>query len=645
MVAINLFHEPSFAEKLLAIPSLHEVTGLLAGIAAYASHFLLLENHPPAGDEVRFAEASHRQSAHFVNLAFNHIHAALAECGDEMPSLCVIQALIVATHCQLTRGVHGKAWRSLGLCVRLAYETNLHLLDSRMVVKMDDPVQWQADEEKRRAFWAIWEMDVFASTIRRTPTAIDWRQMEILLPVDNENWFQCRPAQSCFMEADANQRWKALRDSNNASPKAWFLVINSLMKAAQIISNPRGVPLTGDPDNYQPTYRNSTPESVIEARQKLETVANAVRCFSLALPSHLQYRDQPLFFGSPEPGQVESQRQQHCSIYNIFVMTQLARLMIHRYDAFRPQTRGSEINGRHLSGNSAESDGSGIHKAESVALRHYFEAADSILRIVNQSSGDHIQHINPFLSSTIWLASAVQLVRKHFVRTSAERNLVKSRFDVLYYTYMRCVEFWDTQTALQHNLESLELQLEAAQGRPNTRDRPFPHKSSKVTWTEATSTVQSATDHQLCPNNRDPKRQRRSPHATSHGTQQDNATTISSSPKVQDNPLTQFISEKPPVVGLEIPPPDLNQDGLQGMSGQEYLKKQPNPMDGMTVMDFMPVSQVNRTEISESEIMPMDPLFFDSNNPVNSQQDQYTEWCNFIFPSGMHDLLAGWSTY
>lgn len=96
-------------------------------------------------------------------------------------------------------------------------------------------------------------------------------------------------------------------------------------------------------------------------------------------------------------------------------MTQLALLMIHRYDAFRPPTRGSEINGRHLSGYSAELDGSGIHKAESVALRHYFEAADSILRIVNQSSRDHIKHINPFLSSTIWLASAVQLVRKHFV--------------------------------------------------------------------------------------------------------------------------------------------------------------------------------------------------------------------------------------
>lgn len=92
--------------------------------------------------------------------------------------------------------------------------------------------------------------------------------------------------------------------------------------------------------------------------------------------------------------------------------------------------------------------GSAPHNAKSVALRHYFDAADSILRIVNQICEDHIQHFNPFLSSTIWLASTVQLVRKYFARTPSEKALIKSRFNVLYFTYKRCVQFWDTQTAL-----------------------------------------------------------------------------------------------------------------------------------------------------------------------------------------------------
>jgi hypothetical protein len=71
---------------------------------------------------------------------------------------------------------------------------------------------------KRRAFWAIWEMDVFASTIRRTPTAINWQQMKILLPVDNGNWFYGKPTSSCFMETEPNQWWKVLQDSGNQSP-------------------------------------------------------------------------------------------------------------------------------------------------------------------------------------------------------------------------------------------------------------------------------------------------------------------------------------------------------------------------------------------------------------------------------------------
>ncbi|KAI1046224.1 hypothetical protein LB505_009848 [Fusarium chuoi] len=82
-------------------------------------------------------------------------------------------------------------------------------------------------------------MDVFASTIRRTPTAISWSQMEVLLPAPDANWYQDNPAGSCFLEQEPGQRWKALQESGNVSPKAWFIVINSLMKDAQVISCPR----------------------------------------------------------------------------------------------------------------------------------------------------------------------------------------------------------------------------------------------------------------------------------------------------------------------------------------------------------------------------------------------------------------------
>lgn len=640
MVAINLFHEPSFPEKLMEIPSLCQISALLAAIAAYASRFLPFETDTLRGGELALTENCHRKPAHFADRAFNHINKALAECDDELPPLCVIQALIIATHCQLTRGVHGKAWRSLGLCVRLAYEANLHLLDSRTPDKAEDPAQWIMDEEKRRAFWAIWEMDVFASTIRRTPTAVDWMQMEILLPVDNANWFHSHPAPSCCMEADPNKSWKALEDSGNQSPKAWFLVINSLMKAAQTISNPRGVAPMGNPVHYQPAYRTSTPESVEEARQKLETLANAVRCFGLALPVHLQYRDRHLDFGPACLHQLESQRQQHCNIYNIFVMTHLARLMIHRYDAFMPHTRQSETNSHHHRSRSGDRYEFGVYDADSVALRHYFDATDSILRIVNQSCEEHIRYINPFLSSTIWLASAVQLVRKHLSRTPAEKNLIKSRFDVLYLTHKRCVQFWDTQTALQQNLESLEVQLETQQAESNRREARAFKKTSKRTSEEAELANQFSSDRQA---QHSAKRNRNYVQASSHAAKQNIDSNLPTSAKAQDNYPTQFLPETPPALAVQMS--TLDQDDPERMPSQAYTKEHPGSVKKMSMLDFMPLPQVNRNPISEPYIMPTNPVFFESTNMLGTQQDHSIEWPNIEFPNGVHDLLAGWSMY
>jgi hypothetical protein len=54
------------------------------------------------------------------------------------------------------------------------------------------------------------------------------------------------------------------------------------------------------------------------------------------------------------------------------------------------------------------------HDAESGALRQYYEAAHRILRIANRRCDEHIRHINPFKSIPMYLASAVQPVRKYF---------------------------------------------------------------------------------------------------------------------------------------------------------------------------------------------------------------------------------------
>jgi len=502
MTAINLFREPYFDQKLQNIESPTVTHALLAAIVAFSSRFCCQEDSE--SDQYTweaFGGVAHTR-LYFQRLASQFIDQALNECDESPPPLSLLQAAILLAHGQLTQGVRGKAWRSLGTCVRIAYELNFHLIDSGHAcenVKVDVE-QWCDQEEKRRAWWAIWEMDVFASTIRRCPTAIDWTQNETLLPVEDEFWFRGEPRASCFLESDLTRRWSAIQRSANGSAKAWFIVINSLMKEAQCISSPRSIPNLSLPEDRPEASHTCKREKVAraaveEGAEKLEIISNSVHCFVLALPASLRFRKQYLGFDARLPGETTSTRQQHCGIYNINVMTQLATLMIHQYDVFGgPVRTGWSKHCPNSRPKSRDHEGSwrasrGTNDADIIALDQYFEAADNILTIVHRSCDKHIQWINPFLASTIWLAAAVQLVRKEFGPSGTNRDLVKSKFDVLYITYQKCVSFWDIQTALQQNLESLEAQLQTFhkedkrpdEARRKSVDRREPRE--KESWT------------------------------------------------------------------------------------------------------------------------------------------------------------------
>ncbi|KAG0645463.1 hypothetical protein D0Z07_8681 [Hyphodiscus hymeniophilus] len=442
MTAISLFHEPSFQDKLLSIESPAQTHALLAAVLAFSARFCAPESQD--GYNSSMLAGMNHNPLYFLERASRFFEEALKECGDESPPLCVLQAQILIAHCQLTQGVRGMAWRALGTCVRLAYELNLHLVDVERPQHVVDPKQWCEDEEKRRAWWAIWEMDVFASTVRRYPTAVNWSQIETLLPVEDKYWFQGKPWASCFLELDPIRRWKVLQESGNQSAKAWFLVINSLMKEAQLISSPQAVSRLDRVDRRRYSAKPNKDRihaatMADEARDKLETLENCVRCFVMALPNSLKYRNQYLGFEASQPGEISSSsRQRDCGLYNIHIMTQLSKLMIHHYGIFSESARTSRTAPKQYRDITSQSFASGgIKNDDSVAVYQYFEAADEILGIVNRSSEDHIQHINAFLASTIWLASAVQLVRKEFGPSETNISLVKSKFEVLNLTYKR----------------------------------------------------------------------------------------------------------------------------------------------------------------------------------------------------------------
>lgn len=87
-------------------------------------------------------------------MATTSINQAIDECSDKPPPLCVLKALILCTHRLLCKNVRGRALRSLGLCIRLAYEINLHLVDASSMGDESSHGQesWVVKEEKRRVW-------------------------------------------------------------------------------------------------------------------------------------------------------------------------------------------------------------------------------------------------------------------------------------------------------------------------------------------------------------------------------------------------------------------------------------------------------------------------------------------------------------
>lgn len=386
---------------------------------------------------------------HFELIAIELQEKALKACGDEPPPLFLLQSFILTTFQHLTRGVRGIAWRHLGTCLRLAYELDLHCIDAS---SEDSGSEYDASmsievEERRRAWWAIWEMDTFASIIRRSPTAINWHDNETFLPIKDDFWYNGTKQPSCFLAPKPMNRWRNLQKSGNESCKAWFIVVNSLMRDAQNLSDPRG--LFSD-------SRQCSSKSSLVVSEHLSVISNSLRCLTIALPNDLQYQGEYLTFGS---GDTRLGRQLDGSKHGIYLMIQLTHLIIDHFEAFRACSGDSHIS---LHGNPSSQRQNGLlvlSEQQRQALNRFVLAADKAFTMVSRCADDHVQAVNPFLASSVWIAAAVQLVQKYFGSSSINLDLVDSKFEFLRMNYKQYVEFWDTPSVLEERLDSLERQF------------------------------------------------------------------------------------------------------------------------------------------------------------------------------------------
>lgn len=482
----QLFRKSQLHEDLQNIESITHINALLSAILAFTFKSVASRDECIQTLNTRDTVIEENIGDQFANLSIRYLEQAIDECDSKTVPLHLLQALALCTHWLLAQGVCGRAWRYLGLSIRCAYEMNLHLIDSGRTAdeSISDPTQWQRDEEQRRLWWALWEMDVFASVMRRCPTAIDWSQNETFLPSEDSNWHKCQPQKSCFLATTVMNRSRLLEASGNKCPKAWFLVINSMVKDAQNISSPVGVGR-----HRQVSLRNlintkginldGRRESKLldpKAPERLSAIGHSLQFAVATLPHNLRYREQILSFGRrlTENTAAAVQRLEHASIYSIHVMVQLVKLMIFKYHIFHLDVRRSApaTSATWPTNNASLEEerttlpelGKSLERmAVSPYLGQYFKAADEIMTVVNRSSEYHYKSVNPFLSNTVWLAAVVQLVHRELAPTDVEKDRLHSNFEFLSRKYGQFATYWNTSTSLQQDLETFKNELEGRQ--------------------------------------------------------------------------------------------------------------------------------------------------------------------------------------
>ncbi|EXJ82887.1 hypothetical protein A1O3_06703 [Capronia epimyces CBS 606.96] len=463
MTALSLFHQPSFGNKLTNIPSVTQLVALLASILSFSARY----RFDPSGNSARPEDGEPLDDSlglslppqYFEALSQQYVDEALKEHSHDAPPLCVLQALVLLTFQELIKGARGSAWRRLGVCVRVAYELDLHHVDRGNTPEQTDPQIWTEIEERRRTWWFIWEMDVFASTIRRCPAAIDWRDNETRFPVCDEDWFARTFQPSCFLETKPLDRLRVLQQCGTQSPKAWFIVLNSFMLEGHMFSKFRS-PRPGG-GKYGPS-RPAPRDSAKDNTESLAILANALRCFGMALPKRLRHRDQFLSFGDNDPATRVATRQLHSAMYSIHVTTQLTRMMINHQDAYRGAQQDLRLNENDHTDGSATAEGGSVslHLGPTrQGMQQYIEAADELLHIVSRSSEHHVRYVNPFLASTLWYGAVVHLGWKVLAPPHTNLDFIESKFAVMHMILTEFANFWDLPSTLQENLSGVEGKL------------------------------------------------------------------------------------------------------------------------------------------------------------------------------------------
>jgi hypothetical protein len=182
------------------------------------------------------------------------------------PNLALLQGLLLLGWYHQVCGSSRLCGNLIGISCRLAYDLGLNnidkeLLETKASVQWSSADEWSNIEEHRRAWWLVWELDMFSGTILRRPHTIDKTQINVLLPVTDEAWFSNTPVASVPVITDPLQVWKTLKDTSNQHDRAWFLVASFIRAFATDL-----------------VHRRQT------SAQLMSDFQSSITCFYLSLP-------------------------------------------------------------------------------------------------------------------------------------------------------------------------------------------------------------------------------------------------------------------------------------------------------------------------------------------------------------------------
>lgn len=273
---LPLLHRPNFFSQYMpngnfsreSLPRMTDQEALM-----FCGIFALAAGH---STHSYFADSLPRERGEQFSQKAKDYYGRLRQTDQGVP-LVYLQGCILLVHYLYASGPCHQAWILVGVCVRLAYDLDLCSMDEHEhEEEQTDAMEWSAAEERRRAFWAVWEVDTFASLLSRRPSGINGQRLAVRLPVSDEAWFKNEPVSSPVIQSPPTKAWKTLLDSENQDARAWFLLVNYLTSI---------------------TYQAASGRN--RSERDNDELVESIICLSLAMHERFGLETHPLHF-SPE---------------------------------------------------------------------------------------------------------------------------------------------------------------------------------------------------------------------------------------------------------------------------------------------------------------------------------------------------------